>query len=80
MATLFGSFNQLITSEFHLNIRQIVKEFDEAIYIPPSQVDISLEDLVKGEGFVAELIVSAFQNKKKFFQVGKEECLYKMNN
>jgi hypothetical protein len=65
-----------------LNIKWVVKDFDDAIYISPSQkipIDINLADLDKGERFVAKLIVFAFQDRMKFFQVGKDKCWYTMN-
>ena len=80
---LFRCFNQLIKSKFDLDIKWIVKDFDEAINIPLSKnvpIDVSLEDLDKGERFIAELIAPAFQDRMKFWEVDKEKCWYILNS
>ncbi len=76
---LFECFNQLIKRKYKLNIHWEVKPFDEAIPIIPSKkmpVDVFLEDLEKGERYIAELISPAFKNEIKFYQNEKLKVWY----
>ncbi|NBP03203.1 MAG: hypothetical protein EBU90_24520 [Proteobacteria bacterium] len=76
---LFKNFKLIIKNKFGIEIGWTVKEFDEAINVPPCSVmpiDISLEDLEKGERHIAEIISPAFKSTFKYFNVEKEKYWY----
>lgn len=76
---LLQQFNEQIKRKLNLDIKWTIKPFDEAISIQSSKkmpIDIFLEDLEKGERYIAELISPAFKNEVKFYQNGKLEVWY----
>lgn len=76
---LLQQFNELIKRKLNLDIKWTIKPFDEAIPIIPSKlmpIDIFLEDLDKGERWIAELVAPAFKSTFKYFNVEKEKYWY----
>lgn len=76
---LLQQFNELIKRKLNLDIKWTIKPFDEAFPIIPTKqmpIDIFLEDLEKGERYIAELIAPAFKSTLKFFNVEKEKYWY----
>lgn len=76
---LLQQFNELIKRKLNLDIKWTIKPFDEAIPIIPTKkmpIDVFLEDLEKGERYIAELIAPAFKSTFKYFNVEKEKYWY----
>ena len=76
---LFKNFNELIKRKFKIKMDWVVKDFDEAISVPRCStmpIDITIEDLEKGERHIAEQISPAFKSTFKFFNVEKEKYWY----
>lgn len=76
---LLNEFNQLVKRKFKMDIKWTIKPFDEAVPIIPTKkmpIDVFLEDLEKGERYIAELIAPAFKNEVKFYQNNKLEAWY----
>lgn len=79
LAEVFTCFKTLIKNKFGIEMEWVVKDFDEAISIPRCSVmpiDITLEDLEKGERHIAEMIAPAFKTTFKYFNVEKEKYWY----
>jgi hypothetical protein len=67
---LFQRFNEIIKRKFNIQMTWVVKEFDEALSVPRCStmpIDITLEDLEKGEAEIAGLIAPAFKSTFKYF-------------
>jgi phage/plasmid-associated DNA primase len=76
---LFQRFNEIIKRKFNIQMTWVVKEFDEALSVPRCStmpIDITLDDLEKGERHIAELIAPAFKSTFKYFNVDKEKYWY----
>lgn len=81
--TLLTSFRELIKRKYKITINWAVKEFDEAINIPPCltmPIDVTLDDLEKGERHIAEIICPAFKSTFKYYNVEKDKCWYILTN
>lgn len=71
--TLFDQFNSIILKKYQMDIKWVVKPFDEKIEIPLSDfvpIHISLEDLAKGECHIATIISPALQDKLVYTKQG----------
>lgn len=76
---LLQQFNELIKGKLNLDIKWTIKPFDEAFPIISTNkmpIDVFLEDLEKGERYIAELIAPAFKSTFKYFNVEKEKYWY----
>lgn len=63
---LFAQFHSIVLNKFGIHMEWTVKEFDEAIHIPPSDIipiDITVDDLLLGEARIASLIQFPLKNK-----------------
>jgi len=63
---LYEAFNQKIKKKFKLDVRWDEKPFNEAIFIPRSDIvpiDITKDDLAKGEVYMAKTIYPALKNQ-----------------
>jgi phage/plasmid-associated DNA primase len=79
---LFQRFKELIKRKFNIQMTWVVKEFDEALSVPRCStmpIDITLDDLEKGEREIAGLIAPAFKTTFKFWNIKKEKCWYILN-
>lgn len=80
---LFQTFNHIIKKKYSIDVTWCIKEFDEAINIPSCSImpiDITFEDLEKGERHISELIAPAFKSTFKYFSVEKENYWYILTN
>jgi hypothetical protein len=79
LSVLFACFKELIKRKFGIEVNWVVKEFDEAISVPRCStmpIDITLEDLEKGEAEIAGLIAPAFKSTFKYFNIDREKYWY----
>lgn len=79
LISLFKEFKTLIKRKMGIEINWTKKELDEAINIPRCSImpiDVTLEDLEKGERHIAEIIAPAFKSTFKYFNVEKESYWY----
>jgi len=79
---LFEEFNSIIKAKFGMDILWDMKPFDEAISIPPYDIlplDISLDDLEKGECRIAELVAPSLRPVMKYYEVGKSHDWFHLN-
>jgi phage/plasmid-associated DNA primase len=79
---LFECFTELIKRKLGIKILWTKKELDEAFSIPSVStmpIDVTLDDLKKGECHIAELIAPAFKSTFKYYNVEKESWWYILN-
>jgi len=80
IAVLYEAFNRKVAKKFKLDVKWEEKPFNEAIFIPRSDIvpiDITVEDLSKGEVHIATIIAPAL--KKQLYYSSKTKLWYYTN-
>jgi phage/plasmid-associated DNA primase len=81
IAELFENINKSVKDTFKIDVRWAMKSFDEAIAIEPSDIvpiNMTLDDLAKGETHIAKMIAPCLKNK--LYYSNKTELWYYTDN
>lgn len=75
---LMTEFHDIIKDKFGISVKWEVKDFDEAIPVPSCDImpiEITNDDLNKGECHIADLITPAFRNSVKYCEKSSQKWI-----